>query len=83
MRYPPRAASGQDGSGALELLVEVCSIGREGRELGQEHTSDSNQSLGAERCLEMGLIKGQQLLQKSPPDKPTLVHEPNSSELPS
>lgn len=56
VRCPPWAASGQDGSGALELLVEVSSVGREGRELGQEHTSDCDQRLGAEARLEMGLI---------------------------
>lgn len=71
--YPPWAPGGQDGCGALELLVQVCSVGREGRELGQEHASHCNQRLaGREMSANRAEdVQGQQrLLQKALPDKP-------------
>lgn len=83
--YPPWAPSGQDGCGALELLIEVCSIGREGRELGQEHTSDCNKRLvdGNTSGNGTGETQGQHhLLQKVPPDKPIQAVSKTASELP-
>jgi len=43
--HPPGVAGWQDGSGALQLLIEVCSIGGEGGELGQQHAAHSHQRL--------------------------------------